>query len=313
MRLDPQLASVLAELQAPGAKGFEDMTPAEAREAVMSLRAYQATPPAMAAVREEVLSARGDVHLRIYRPVDVSQRAPVVLFFHGGGWTVGNIDFADWPVRGLSAASRAIWVSASYRLAPEHPYPAALEDVWAALEWVAERASSLGGDPARLVVVGESSGANLAAALALLARDRKGPRLAHQYLLFPPLGLDLDTASYQRYGEGFLLTRSAMRWFWTNYLGDDLDGAPELAVPLRASHLAGVAPATIVVAQCDPLRDDGVAYHRRLEEAQVPVSLIEWDGLTHGAFQMTGAVDRARDLMHVLGKRIGAIPPSVEA
>ena len=289
------------------------MTPAEAREAVTALCSYQAVPPELAAVDEYAVSGCEAVCVRVYRPEGVREPAPLVLFFHGGGWTVGSIDFADRPIRELCDVSRAIWISASYRLAPEHPYPAALTDAWSALEWVAEHAPALGGDPTRLAIAGESSGANLAAALALLARDRNSVRLAHQYLLFPPLGVDLDTPSYERYGEGFVLTRAAMRWFWANYVGRDLAHAPELAAPLRAANLAGVAPATIVVAQYDPLRDDGVAYARRLKEAGVPVALIEWEGLTHGAFQMTGAVTRARELMHALGERIGAMHSSVDA
>lgn len=303
MELDPQLAAVIAEMAAADEKGFEEMSPQEAREAVMEMRAFAATPPEMATVEDRPGA-------RIYRPRGAPVPAPVVLFFHGGGWTVGSIEFADGLVRELADASKAIWVSAAYRLAPENPYPAAVDDAWTALRWLTAEAESIGGDLSRLAVAGESSGANLAAALALRARDAGGPLLSHQYLLFPPLDVGLDTDSCRRYGEGFVLTREALRWFWGNYLGDGLDSPPVLAAPLRAPDLTGVAPATVVVAQYDPLRDDGVAYARRLEAADVPVALIEWEGMTHGAIQMTGRVERARELVRTLGELIGAGCPS---
>lgn len=308
MTLDPQLAAVIARLRDPTAPGFEAMTPQQARDAVMEMVKLQAQPPELAHTEDIALSAHG-LRLRLYRPHELRTPTPVVLFLHGGGWTAGNIEFADQPVRMLSAASQSIWASANYRLAPEHPFPAGLDDAWSALRWLAQRAEELGGDPRRVVIVGESSGANLCAALALRARDHGSPRLAHQYLLFPVLGVDLDTDSYRAYGEGLLLTRAAVRWFWTNYVGPDIAAAPAEAAPLNAPDLRNLAPATIVVAEHDVLRDDGVEYARRLRQAAVPVTLIEWEGMTHGAFQMTGVVDRVRDLMRKLAEQIASTAP----
>jgi acetyl esterase len=313
MPLDPQLADVIVGFRDTGAKGFEDMTPEEAREAVMEMLRFQAAPPEMAETDDYQLPGHHGLRLRIYRPHGTPRPAPVVLFFHGGGWTVGNIEFADAPVRELAAASHSIWVSANYRLAPEHPFPAALDDAWAALEWLQQQLDLLGADPRRLAVAGESSGANLCAALALRTRDRGGPVLAHQYLLFPPLGVNLDTESYRTHGHDLLLTRAALRWFWCNYVGSDLGSVPPEAAPLNAPDLTRVAPTTIVVAEYDALRDDGIAYARRLREASVPTSLIEWKGMTHGAFQMTGAVDRVPILMQELGGRIRAVAPAHDA
>jgi acetyl esterase len=217
------------------------------------------------------------------------------VFFHGGGFVVGDIDTHDATCRGLAKAAHCIVVSVDYRLAPEHPFPAAPEDCYAATVWVADNAASLGGDGARLAVGGDSAGGNLAAVVALMARDRGGPALAHQLLIYPVIDHNFDTASYVENGRGYLLSREMMMWFWGLYLEDASDGSNPYASPIRAEDLSGLAAATIISAEFDPLRDEGEAYARRLGDADVAVTARRYDGMVHGFFAMTAVLDRARE------------------
>ncbi|HEY6763059.1 MAG TPA: alpha/beta hydrolase [Baekduia sp.] len=301
--LDPQLLDVLVELDAEGGPPLHAMNVEEARASVLALRRLNGPPAPMHEVAELELAggAGRPLAARLYRPAAAARGGPVGVFFHGGGWTVGSIDFADGPVRDLAAASGMTWISCSYRLAPESPYPAPLEDAYAAVRSIAERAGELDVDGTRIGVAGESSGANLAAGVALAARDRGGPAIGHQLLVFPPLDTDLSRPSYDRYGEGYMLTTKDIAAFWANYVGERVYDPPSTAAPLRAASLAGLPSATVVVAACDPLRDDGEAYARRLGAAGVRAELVVWEGLTHGAFVMTGRVDRVPGLIAELG------------
>ncbi|MCZ7537548.1 MAG: alpha/beta hydrolase, partial [Acidimicrobiia bacterium] len=182
-----------------------------------------------------------------------------------------------------------------YRLAPESRFPAAPEDCFAATRWVSEHARELGGDPQRVAVAGDSAGGNLAAVVALMARERGGPALAHQLLVYPVTDHAFDTASYEANAEGYFLTRDMMRWFWGHYLGDSEEGSHPHASPLRAMELSGLPSATVVTAEYDPLRDEGEAYAERLAKAGVPTELRRYDGMIHGFFGMTHAIDRARE------------------
>jgi acetyl esterase len=189
-------------------------------------------------------------------------------------------------------------VSVDYRLAPEAKFPAAPEDCYAALLWSATHAQSLGVDPSRVAVAGDSAGGNLAAVVALLAKERGGPALVHQLLVYPVTNFDLDTSSYLENADGYLLTRDMMRWFWNHYLARPEDGAHPMASPLRARDLGGLPPATVLSAEFDPLRDEGEAYAARLREAGVPTELRRYDGMIHGFFGMTARIDRAREAAH---------------
>jgi acetyl esterase len=220
---------------------------------------------------------------------------PLLVFFHGGGFVIGDIDTHDATCRGLAKAAHCIVVSVDYRLAPEHPFPAAPEDCYAATVWVADNAASLGGDGARLAVGGDSAGGNLAAVVALMARDRGGPALTHQLLIYPVIDHNFDTASYVENGRGYLLSREMMMWFWGLYLEDAGDGSKPYASPIRAEDLSGLAAATIISAEFDPLRDEGEAYARRLGDADVAVTARRYDGMVHGFFAMTAVLDRARE------------------
>jgi acetyl esterase/lipase len=268
----------------------EKMTGAEARAAVkaMTARAQVQGPPVARTEERAVPQPGGELRLRIYWPLDVPAPAPAIVYFHGGGFTVGDLDVYDASVRELCAAARAVVISADYRLAPEDPFPAAIEDAAAALRWTVQRAEALGLDPARVGVGGDSAGGNLAAVVALLARD-EGIRLAHQLLIYPMLDPDCAGASHAENAEGYFLTEAAVRWYWKQYLdGRKLAGDP-LVAPAEA-ELAGLAPATIVTAEYDPCRDDGDAFAEAMAAAGVPIDHRRAGGMFHGFFGVATAV-----------------------
>ena len=201
----------------------------------------------------------------------------------------------DATVRALTNAAGCVAVSVEYRLAPEHKFPAAADDSYAAARWVADNAAALNGDPSRVAVGGDSAGGNLAAVVALMARQRGGPPLVHQLLVYPVTDFNFATPSYRENAQGYLLGRTDMVWFWNHYLRDEADGGNPLASPLRAEDLRGLPPALVITAEYDPLRDEGEAYAEKLRAAGVPVTCTRYDGMVHGFFNMFVAVDRAKD------------------
>jgi acetyl esterase len=247
----------------------------------------------VAAVKDlEVPGPAGQVPVRVYRPSEQPD-LPVLVYFHGGGWAICSIETHDVTCRELANGAGCVVVSVGYRLAPEHRFPAAPEDCYAALGWAARHAASLGGDPGRIAVGGDSAGGNLAAVVALLARERGGPRLRHQLLVYPVTDHAFDTSSYRENAEGPLLTQEMMRGFWDLYLAREEDGRHPHASPLRAQDLSGLPPAHVITAEYDPLRDEGEAYARRLAAAGVPVVQRRYDGMIHGFFGFTAMIDRA--------------------
>jgi acetyl esterase len=238
------------------------------------------------------------VPVRIYRPAP-DPDLPVVVYFHGGGWTIGSVDQFDLITRQIANVTNAIVVSVDYRLAPEHPFPAPLDDCWTALLWAAKNASTFGGDASRLAVMGDSAGGNLAAVCALLARDAGGPELAMQVLVYPVVDNAITTASYNENAEGYLLTREDMMWFLANYIGfNDREAEIDWRItPLHAPDLHGVAPAVVLTAEFDPLRDEGRAYAARLEGAGVPVVRMQYDGLIHGFVGLSAAFEASLDAL----------------
>jgi acetyl esterase len=231
--------------------------------------------------------------VRLYRPG--AEPAPVLAYFHGGGWVLGSLETHHGVCATLAKLSGCVVCSVDYRMAPEHRFPAAVEDAWAATTWLAEHADAVGGRPGALAVGGDSAGGNLAAVCALRARDTGLP-LALQLLVYPATDADLDRSTYREFADGYYLTRYSMGWFWDHYLPEGDRFHPD-ASPLRADDVGGTAPALVITVEFDPLRDEGEAYARRLEEAGVPVTLTRYDGTIHGFFRMPGVIDRANDAL----------------
>jgi acetyl esterase len=277
--IDPQASVWLEQLRALGVKPYDQLPVEEGRRlADEGAAALFGEPDPVERVEDGVA---GDIPVRIYRPAGAGPGAFVYL--HGGGWVIGSLESHDRLCRTLAARSGVTVVAVEYRLAPEHRYPAAVEDAWTATTWTAERF-------APLVVGGDSAGGHLAAVVALRARDR-GLRLALQVLLYPATNHAFDTPSYREHGTGTHLSEATLRWFWCQFLGDEQRGAEPEASPLRAPHLAGVAPALVLTAECDPLRDEGEAYARRLLDAGVPVTLTRYEGQIHGFIRMPAVLD----------------------
>jgi acetyl esterase len=293
MTLDPQVKTMLDQLNGLGAPPMHTLPVDQARAFASGLAAMGLPSETVAAVDDtKITSPAGGLAVRLYRPEGEGPR-PALVYLHGSGWMYGDLEMSDTLCRRLARVSGCIVVAPDYRLAPEHPYPAALEDVAATLEWVAAEAGSLGIDPARLAIGSESAGGNLAAAAALWARDRGGPALAFQLLICPVLDAGLDTASMTEFADGYLLTRDGMAWLWGHYLTDPAQGDEPYASPLRASSLAGLPPALIVTAGYDPLRDEAEAYGARLVEAGIAADVRRYGGMIHGFFTLAGVIDAA--------------------
>ena len=285
--LDPQVVALLERMSAAPPVG--ELPAAELR------RNFAAAAPAAFGPGDPVASVEdretdGGIAVRIYRPVETHDPAPALVYFHGGGWVVGSLDTHDGIVRSLARGSVRVAVAVDYRLAPEHPFPAGIEDATAATRWVLENADALGVDPVRVAVGGDSSGGTLAAVVA-----RRLP-VERQLLICPVLDHRFDTGSYERFAEGYFLTREAMRWYWAQYLGG-ADGAAPDASPLRATDFTGLPPAVILVAGCDPLRDEGLAYAAALQAADVPVTVLRYDGMIHNFIRFAASVDRASEAL----------------
>jgi acetyl esterase len=235
----------------------------------------------------------GEIPVRIYRPSD-DDRLPALVYFHGGGWVLGNLDSHDATCRLLTNGAQCVVISVDYRLAPEHKFPAAADDAYAATTWVAENAAPLGIDPRRIAVGGDSAGGNLAAAVTLMAKEQGEPSIAYQVLIYPVTNHSFDTTSYETNAEGYMLTRRSMIWFWNHYLAEPADGQNAYASPLQADDLGGLPPALVITAEFDPLRDEGAAYAERLKQAGVPVKYTDYPGMIHGFFGMSLMLDTAK-------------------
>jgi acetyl esterase len=270
------------------------MSLTEARAAdLASIRAGGGEPePVHEVASMTIAGPGGDLPLRLYRPAS-ERPLPTLLYFFGGGWVLGTIDTADGVARSLANSSGALVAVVGYRLAPEHPFPAATDDCYAAVRWVAEHAEEIGADPARLAVGGDSAGGNLAAGVTLRARTG-GPALAGQLLVYPNTDQLADDQSMRAADDPFLFNRHSVAWYRQHYLTDPGDAASPLASPLRADSLAGLPPALVITAEYDPLRDQGEAYARRLAGDGVRVELSRYPGMAHGFFTMIGTVDASR-------------------
>ena len=298
MGVDPQVQAVLDELAALGNPNLDQLTPVEARELMdAGARLFSGDGNQDVTTRDTHFPGPGgDVPVRVYTPTGGGDPRPLVLYFHGGGWVIGNIETHDAVCRDLASASDMVIVSVDYRLAPEHPFPAAVDDCFAALEWVHRHAGDLGGDPDRIAVAGDSAGGNLAAVTAMLTRDRQGPPLQFQHLVYPGVGVTDDQPSVLENADGYLLTRADIEWFTTQYAGPNRDLEDPRFDPIHAD-LTGVAPAHVITAEYDPLRDGGLAYTQRLRAGGVPVTERCYEGQIHGCFGMQAVVDASRDII----------------
>ena len=287
--LHPNAAILLKFIKIRGMDLFADNhTPSEIRQIrAKSDWLVQKKPAPVARVKESFLPGPdGPVPVRIYSPSQ-DMILPVIIYYHGGGWMMGSLDSHDNVCRSLSNKIGAIVISVDYRLAPENPFPAALNDAYAALLWVSQKAATLNADPSKIVVAGDSAGGNLAAAVSMMARDKKGPFIAAQVLIYPVTNIaSMATQSYARFANGFFLTKSYMAQFRSMYLADVKDRDNVYASPLLSENLSGLAPAIVLTAEFDPLRDEGERYAEKLKQAGVPVSRIRFKGMIHGFVSM---------------------------
>lgn len=304
MPLHPQAAAFLAIWNRVNTSPLET-TPVEVtRKSLMAGIGPLKDCPELA--RVETLSIAGQdgaLRIRVYQPHGETPQ-PVCLYFHGGGWVLNSIDTHDDLARRLAAAGGCSVISVDYRLAPEHKYPAAVEDAWSALEWTARQGGEYGIDASRIAVCGDSAGANLAAVLCLLARDRQGPAIKAQILAYPITDCDFDRFSYQTNAEGYFLTRSQMQWFWEQYVAAPEQMREPYASPLLADSLAGLPPAVVLTAEYDPLRDEGEAYGRALAAAGIPATLVRYPGMIHGFLKRVESFDDARSAIQLIGKEL---------
>ncbi|MBM3769976.1 MAG: alpha/beta hydrolase [Acidimicrobiia bacterium] len=295
MPLDPIAAGLLKQLADANMPPLNQMSPVDARVAAQGFRALSGDPEPVAEVVDLTIPGPGGpLPARVYTPTGAAGgRLPCLVYYHGGGWVFGDIEGVDAINRAVANRAGCKVLSIEYRLAPEHKFPAPLDDCYAALTWVAANGPQVGVDTTRLAVGGDSAGGNLAAAVTLRARDERGPALRYQVLVYPVTDHDFGTVSYRENGDNYLLTRDMMQWFWNHYLSDAAEGHQALASPLKAGSLAGLPPALVITAEFDPLRDEGEAYAARLKDAGVRVRQKRFAGQIHGFWQMVGVFPTA--------------------
>lgn len=287
MPVTPIVKSLLEAMAAADGPSISDLPPVQGREM------YRLMHQDLEKVDLHDVSDRnaGGVPIRIYRP-DTGDARPCLVFFHGGGWVIGDLDTHDAPCRLLAKESGCVVIAVDYRLAPEHPFPIPLDDCYRAFCWIHQNAQQLGLDPNKLAVGGDSAGGNMAAVICLRARDESGPPIQHQLLIYPVTNATMDTESYRDNGEGYMLTQATMSWFLDHYLAEQ-DRQDPFVSPLLAPDLERLPPATVFTAEFDPLRDEGNAYAKRLELAGVRTLIKQFDGQVHGFFTMTDVMPEA--------------------
>jgi len=304
--LNQQVEEFLYDLSEQGVPPLHRLSLSEARETYRDICVPDRPPDSVGDVRERVIDGPdGDIGLRTYTP-GAGGELPAVVFYHGGGWMLGGLDTHDALCRALAAEAEAVVTAVDYRLAPEHRFPAAVEDCYAATRWVAANAGRLGADSGTLVTCGDSAGATLAAAVGMLARDRDGPGIDYQVLAYPPTNHSFGTDSYRENAQGYFLTRADMQRFWDGYLRSEADGRHPYASPLRADRLAGLPSSFVLTCGFDPLRDEGAAFADRLAEAGVPTQYRQYDDMIHGFLTMLAEpeLDRAREAIGEIGAAI---------
>ncbi|BAD41110.1 alpha/beta hydrolase [Symbiobacterium thermophilum] len=297
MPLAREAEAFLKQLAEAGGPALNELSPADARKMTEQMAAFGGdAEPVAGVVDRTVPGPAGKIPVRIYTPAGEGP-FPVLLYFHGGGWVLGSPDTVHATCALLANRAGAVVVSVDYRLAPEHKFPAAAEDCYAATVWVAENARTIGGDPRRIAVAGDSAGGNLAAVVSLMARDKGYPDLAYQVLIYPVTDHNFDTPSYRENGNDYFLTTAMMQWFWDHYIRSEADGRDWRASPLQAADVSGLPPAFVITAEYDPLRDEGEAYARKLIEAGSAVTVKRYLGQIHGFCTLLGAMPAGRQAL----------------
>lgn len=308
MALDPQVAAILQQSAAnPDAPTIADLPPEGGRamyRAMSEMFDLQDVPIGKIEDRK-IPGPAGEIPIRIYTPVAAGATPlPCLVFYHGGGFVIGDLETHDGACRALCNASGCLLIAVDYRLAPEHVFPAAVEDSFAALQWVAEHAAGLGVDPNRIAVGGDSAGGNLSAVVSQLARDNDGPAVAFQLLIYPATDADVDTPSKKENAEGYFLEQKTMDFFYGNYVPTGTDRTDPRLAPMQTADLSGLPPAYIVTAQFDPLRDEGRMYGEKMRAAGVPVEIVNYETMIHGFLTMGGIVDAVKPAIEAAGKAV---------
>jgi acetyl esterase len=309
MAVKPEVRTILDLIEGSGGPPLSEQTPEGLRTAYAALSAFGVKEDVASVADRNIPGPGGDLPVRIYVPAGASAPAggaglPVLVWLHGGGWVIGDLETADGTVRAMANGAGVVVVSVDYRLAPENPFPAAVDDAVAAVRWVADNAAELGVDPARLAVGGDSAGGNLAAVVAQQLRDG-GPAVAFQLLVYPVTDANITTPSYDENAVGYFLEKETMEWFRGHYLGDGDRDDPRIS-PLVAADdaLVGLPSALVITAEYDPLRDEGEAYGERLRSAGVEVTVTRYDGVIHGFFSMR---DMLPDGAAAVGQAVDAL------
>ena len=298
MALDPQARALLDAVEQSGSPALNTLSAVDARALYdKGAAAVQGSPPQPQEITTLAIPGpAGDIPARVYKPGSDSG-LPVLIYFHGGGYVIGSLESHDCVCRTLCVEANCIVVAVDYRLAPEHKYPAAIDDCWAATRWLAENAGSLGGDIDRVAVGGDSAGGNLAAVVCLKAKAAGGPRLVHQLLIYPGTDMSCSFASHETFGQGYRLTNELIDWFYALYFEADSDINHWQASPLNADDLSGLPPALVLSAGFDPLQDEDKAYADKLAQAGVQVKYSHYETMLHGFIAMPGALDQAKEAL----------------
>lgn len=304
MPLDPQVRVLLEQIKKFQTQPLSSLEPAVARQSMQLLANFTKPAESVASVKDITIPGpNGTIPMRIYTPFGTGP-FPLFIFFHGGGWVLGDLDTYDDLCHQLTNKAAAIVISVAYRLAPEHKFPAAPQDCYAATQWIAEHASEYNGDPTRIAIGGDSAGGNLTAVVTQMARAQQGPHLIFQLLIYPATDMTAATASLSENAEGYFLTRDDLHWFTHHYLRTEADKHDPLASPYLAADLHGLPPALIITCEYDPLRDEGELYGQRLQEAGVPVIIHRYPGMIHGFVSLSSFLQQGHNAIQECGEAL---------
>ncbi len=295
MPLDPQVQTLMDQMAALNAPPIHTLTPELVRMGIKMQLANDTNEPESVAlvINQTIPGPVSEIPVRIYTPTG-SGPFPALVFFHGGGWVICDLDTHDSLCRSLCNAANCVVVSVDYRLAPEHKFPAAPEDCYAATLWVARHAAEINANSSKIAIGGDSAGGNLSAVVAQMVRDQGGPHLALQLLIYPATDFTFDGPSIHENGQDYFLTIDDMNWFMNHYLNSDADKKNPLASPLQSANLRGLPPALVITGEYDPLRDEGETYGKRLKEAGVPVAISRYNGVIHGFLSLEPLTDKGK-------------------